>query len=316
MVHRWVASAAVCAALGVVVAGCSSEAGVPKPTRLDWTKAGLQQTSDLAASIGKALPGQCADAVPNDFAQFPVSMKQFKSDVVPTGQVLCEVNGELVEISVFASSRDRDRYLEDRSTGICTQAKRVAKKANQPLLFSGLRWVVGDGNVTVQPDSESLARKLSSVTNGKYVPRQCATGITIDWDRDATAAMGDVHRKITVGGKPCGALEMVGRETLQKTRRLTNDQLPAALGSCIVAGSTIEIITYRERNQAVDTFIADRARQACAGDSALGRIDGALFTLLVPGTVAEDLVQAVAGTLAQTTCDDPTANTTSSTSVP
>ena len=315
MVHRWVASAAVFAVLGVVVAGCSSDAAVPQTTRRNWTKAGLQQTRDLAASIGKALPGQCADATPNDFSQFPVSMKQFKSDVVPTGQVLCDVNGELVEISVFANSRERDRYLEDRSTGICTQAKRVAKKANQPLLFAGLRWVVGDGNVTVQPDSESLARKLSTVTNGTYVPRQCATGITIDWDRDATAAMGDIHRKIIVGGKPCGPLEMVGRETLQKTRRLTNDQLPVALGSCVVAGSPIEIITYSQRNQAVDTFIADRARQACSGDSALGRIDGALFTMLVPGTVAEDLVQSVAGTLAQTTCD-PTANTTSSTSAP
>ena len=304
MVRNWFVTA-LTVAMVAVGAGCSSNSGssaLPKLTRKDWTRAGLAEVNAAAAAITRAEPGQCANGAPNDFAQFPISMKALHSRVVPTGQLLCDVDGETVEITAFASVRDRDRYLDDRSTGICARAKAQAVEHKQPNIFAGLRWAVGAGNLTLQPDSQGLAQRLSAITAGRYVARPCSDALTMDWDPKAVTALNALGRKIAASGRGCDRVELVGRETLQKTSRLTAAQLPAAMGTCTFGASTVELITYVRSTPQVKQFVDDRAKAACTGDPALGRIEGDKFAVLAGGTIAEQVQGVVGGTLAPTAC--------------
>jgi hypothetical protein len=309
MVRRWSVVAGL-VMLAVVTAGCdgggSGSTTLPTLPRKDWTRTGLAAANAIAARIDKALPGQCANPAPNDFSQFPISMKQFNSSVVPTGQVLCDVNGETVEISVFSAAADRDRFVSDRSNGVCRRAKEQAAQHKQPLSFPGLRWTVGAGNIVLQPDSQSLAARLAEITGGRYVPRPCAPKFTMDWDAGAVRAAEAVGARITAAGKGCDVVTLIGREMLMQTRLLTNAQLPAAVGQCQFAGSPIEIITYTRTTPDVTKFIAGRVTASCSADPALGRIDGAGFTVLAGGTIAEQVPAATGGTLATTTCTGST----------
>jgi hypothetical protein len=305
MVRKWVVSVAV-AVVALGLTGCSSDGGSstapPKLTRKDWTPAGVATAKATAAAIAQAIPGQCADAGVSDFSQLAFGMERVNSKIVPTAQMTCNVNDEVVEISVFVNAGDRDRFVDDRSEGLCRLATAQAKKYKSRLTFPGLRWDVGAGNLTVQPDSQSLARRLSVITKGGYDGRGCAGGITVDWDSDAITALDALGARIAAAGHGCASVDLVPRESLDQSRNLTNAQLPAAFGNCAFDGTSIELITAARATPQVKAFVDQRVRSACVGDPAVGRIDGDGFTALAPGTIAEQVHAVVGGTLAPTSC--------------
>jgi len=288
--------------LALVGAGCSSDSGssatsFPTTARKNWTTAGLAQAHATADALARAIPGQCTDAADNDFTRFPLSMKQFNSPVVPTGQLLCTINDETVEISAFANAKDRDRYVDDRSTGICARAAEMAKKDKKPFLISGLRWVSGAGNITVQPDSEGLARQIAGITKGRYVPRSCTKLVTMDWNGEAVKTVNAVAAKIATAGEGCDSVTVLGRDTLVKTRTITAAQLPAAVAQCTVNGGTVQLIAWTQPTKAVRALVKSRSAASCSADPALGRIDGAGWVILAGGTRAERVAQLSGGKL-------------------
>jgi hypothetical protein len=307
MVRKWVVTAAV-AAVALGLAGCSSDGGsasdfkLPKFARKDWTAAGLTTAKATTDAVVAAMPGQCADAAVSPFGDIAAAMEAVHSKVLPTAQMTCDVNDEVVEVTVFANRRDRDQFVADRSQGLCGLAKAQAVKYKSRLTFPGLRWAVGAGNVTLQPDSEMIARRLSAITGGEYEPRGCAKGITTDWDSRAITALDALGKRIADSGHGCPQVNLIPRESLDVTRKLTNAQLPAALGGCPFDGAQIELITYDHTSPQVEKFVAGRVRSACVGDPAIGHIDGDGFTVLAPGTIAEQVHAVVGGTLAPTSC--------------
>ena len=307
MVRKWVL-AAVAMVLMLGVAGCSSGGGssagnepLPKLTRKNWTPGGLATAKATTDAIAAGVPGQCADAAVSDISRFPFGMQQVHSKIVPTAQMTCTVNDEVVEISVFETTQDRDRFVDDRSTGLCRLAKAQAVKYKKALQFPGLRWDVGAGNITVQPDTQAVARQLVRITGGRYDGRQCG-GFASDWDSKAITAIDTLGQRIATAGHGCPFVDLTARETLPALGKYTARQLPAALGSCAFDGTSIEMITYDRTTPQVKSLIADRVRQACVGDPALGRIDGDGFTVLAGGTIAEQVHGVVGGTLADTSC--------------
>ena len=297
MVKSWASTATACA---LAVAGCSSthDNGLPKLDRKDWTPAGITAAAAAAAKIERAVPGECKDPAPNDFSQFPISLKRFNSKVVPLGQSLCNVHDETVEISVFATAKERDRYIDDRSKGICKAATEIAQDAKKPLVFAGLRWVAGDGNLAVQPDSETLAMKIRDAVGGRYIASPCAKGVTSDWDPPSVRAAFGLGAEIP----QCTNLELTPRESLMRTRLLTNAQLPAALASCALQGTRVTIVTFSQRTKYVDNFTHDQITKACGADPAVGRIDCDGYVIIVDGTKAESVATALSGKLAETAC--------------
>jgi hypothetical protein len=97
-------------------------------------------------------------------------------------------------------------------------------------------------------------------------------------------------------------VDLTGREEFARTSRLTDAQLPAALGNCQFDGAQIGMITYARSTPQVKQFIAEQLRTACVGDPAAGRIDGDRFVVIAPGTIAEQVHAVVGGTLAPTSC--------------
>ena len=87
-----------------------------------------------------------------------------------------------------------------------------------------------------------------------------------------------------------------------KARALSNAQLPIAFGHCTFAGSPIDIITFSASTADVTAFISKRVAQVCVNDPALGRIEGAGYVIVAPGTTAEQVAQASGGTLAGSSC--------------
>lgn len=294
----------VAAAIAILAAGCSSSGNdtTPDIRQKGWTPAGLQETKAVAAKIAAAYPGNCSSATPNDFSMFPISMNRFKSKVVPTGQLLCDFGEEQLEISAFASKQDRDDYVDDRATGICEAATRKAKEIKKPLVFPGTRWVVGEGNISIQPDSESVSRKVSKVTKGVYTARQCAQGISIDWDTKAVALADAIGIKLKAADKGCDSIEYFEREAFMRTRQLTNAQLPIAVASCTFDGKAIDIVTYATKTDEVEKFVANRTKSVCGSDPTLARIDGANFAILATGVIAEPIADLTNGTYPDSSC--------------
>src|SRR4051812_9696971 len=137
MVRNWIAVVVMAV---VVVSGCSSDGGsdaapLPKLTRKDWTPAGLATARATVDTITQALPGQCADLGVGDISALPANMQIVHSTIEPTAQMTCTVNDEVVEISVFESAHDRDRFVDDRSSGLCRLAKAQAKKHKSRFIF-------------------------------------------------------------------------------------------------------------------------------------------------------------------------------------
>jgi hypothetical protein len=308
MVRRWVAISAI--AVVVVLAGCSSDGGssassdfhLPKLAGKDWTPAGLATAKATTDAIARALPGQCAEANVADFSQIGFGMEQVRSRIIPTAQTTCDVNDESVEITVFADQHDRDRFVDDRSTGLCRIAAAQQKKYKARATFPGIRWVVGAGNITLQPDSESVARRLAAITGGSFVPRPCDNGVHADWNATAIKALDALGKKVAAAGHGCDFVDLVGRETLPSTQTLGDRQLPVAIGNCSFDTATIQLITWVRSTPQVRKFVADRVKVGCSVDPALGRIDGDTYAVLAPGTIAEQVQPVVGGKLAARSC--------------
>jgi hypothetical protein len=305
MVRKWVVPALV-AVVALGLTGCDSGGGSTaapvKLTRKNWTPGGLATAQATVAALTQALPGQCVDAGVSDFAQLPNAMQVVHSTVEPTAQMTCNVNDEVVEITVFANARDRDRFVNDRSTGLCTLARAQAKKYKSRFVFPGLRWDVGAGNMTLQPDSQGLARRLSLITGGAYDGRACAGSITADWNSHAIATLDALGKRIATAGHGCGFVDLTAREEFGKSVRLSDAQLPAAIGTCQFDADSIAIVTYARATPHVKKFIAEQLRAACLSDPATGRIDGDKFVVIAPGTIAEQVHAVVGGRLAPTSC--------------
>jgi hypothetical protein len=306
MARKWVVAAIV--AVAVAITGCSSGGGggdsftLPKLAGRNWTPAGLATAHATVDAVVKAFPGQCADDAVADFSQIGYGMQQVRSRVVPTAQMTCTVNDEVVEISVFANRKDRDRFMDDRTTGLCRLAAGQAKKYKSRPNFPGLRFDVGAGNVTLQPDSESLARRLAEATGGSYSPRPCDNGVHADWNGQAIHALDALGAKVAAAGHGCDFVDLVGRETLPSTQSLGDAQLPVAIGNCSFDAASIQLITWVRSTPQVKQFVADRVKAACTSDPAVGRIDGDRSMVLAPGTIAEQVHAVVGGELAATSC--------------
>jgi len=305
MVRKWVVTAVV-AVLALGLTGCDSGGGSTaapvKLTRKDWTPSGLATAKATTAAIAQALPGQCADASVSDFSQLPNAMEVVHSTVEPTAQMTCTVNDEVVEFTVFESTRDRDRFVDDRSTGLCKLARAQAKKYKSRVTLPALRWDVGKGNVTLQPDSQGLARQLSLITGGAYDGRACAGSITADWNSRAITTLDALGRRIATAGHGCPSVALGSREEFGKSARLTDAQLPAAFGTCDFDGAQVAIVTFARSTPQVKKFVNEQVSKACVGDPATGRIEGDKFAVVAPGTIAEQVHAAVGGTLAPTSC--------------
>ena len=309
MVRRWVAVAAV--AVVVVLAGCSSDGGssassdfkLPDLTGKDWTPAGLATAKATTDAIAQALPGQCADAAVTNFADLAFGMEQVRTKIIPTGQMTCDVNDEVVEITVFAEpSAIATASWTTAPPGLCRIAAAQQKKYKARATFPGIRWVVGAGNVTLQPDSESLARRLGVITGGTYVPTPCDNGVHADWDADAITALDALGARI-------GA---AARVRVRRPRRPRDPaEHPGVHGRaaarwrwrhCAFDGTQVELISHLRTTPQVTSFLTDRVKTACAADPAVGRIDGDGFTVLAPGTIAEQVHAVTGGTLAPSSC--------------
>jgi len=170
------------------------------------------------------------------------------------------------------------------------------------LQFPALRWDVGKGNITVQPDSQGLARRLSIITGGTYDGRACAGSIVTDWNSAAITALDALGQRIATAGHGCGFVDLIGREEFGRSRNLTDAQLPAAIGNCTFDGSQIGLITYARATPQVTKFVDEQVASACVADPAIGRIEGHKFAVIAPGTIAEQVHAVVGGTLAPTSC--------------
>ena len=178
--------------------------------------------------------------------------------------------------------------------------RREQKKYKARASYPGIRFVVGAGNVTLQPDSESLGRRLALITGGTYVPRPCDNGVHADWDADAIAALDALGARTR---RPRVRVRRPRRpRTLPSTQEFTDAQLPLAVGHCGFDGAQVELISHLRTTPQVTSFIADRVKTACAADPAVGRIDGDGFTVLAPGTIAEQVHAVTGGTLAPSSC--------------
>ncbi len=279
-------TAALC--LSVVVAalaGCSDDSDQNK--RSEWTAAGSERLEAVAAALAAAFDGECGEPGLNPFEMFRLSMDRFDSDVLPLAQATCDIEEEVVEITVLQSADERSQYVDDRSNGICGQA--LEKDVPLP----GLRWITLD-EVSIQPDSEGLARRIAAAVGGVYDPRPCTDTELIDWTTAAISRLEDL-----AGDIPCVDLSVVDRAVVNGAIDSDRAVLDLAIGQCRYRAGTIEIIAISTSTDDTPGFVAARRSQACS----LTAISGPDFVILARESEAA-AVSAAVGYPAEPACTE------------
>ncbi|MFM7270443.1 MAG: hypothetical protein ACKO2C_02260 [Actinomycetes bacterium] len=188
-----------------------------------WSAANRQRVEEVAGEIRDARTAACAQVNFVDPLKLAPAVQRYGWRAVPGALGDCSFDeDETIEIGVFGSDSERDRFVEERTRSICRRA--AAVQASAP----PFAWVRAPG-VTVQADTRSAARQVARAIDGQVDVRRCNLKDTLGWSR------GGVERVRKVGAEfvnevPCAALGLMDRDRFAPGESAA----PAAVASCLL----------------------------------------------------------------------------------
>lgn len=310
------------AVVTLAASACSSSGGsgaVTVPDAVDrvpkeWSAGAVTDIQDLAERLAAVRAGECGDfkLMPTaDFANTIVSMQI--ATVIPRAVGACTIGGENVEIVLFKSTADRDRFVDERRERICTIA------ARQKLGLPGLRFVKGDG-FTLQPDSQTVALDMIEVVGGKYDLASCPGQQAGDWDRASVQQVRALAAKLDAAGHACD-LVIEDKDLSRRTPHYIEVGLPGVLASCDVdlgdgTAPTLGLVGFESGGLAAGTFLPRELAELCKGGADVRVVRGDGWAGLVAGeAAATEIAETLGGTVDALDCAEATriVNATSTT---
>ena len=296
--------------LAVGLAACggasSGDSKAIEPMPKAWSAAGKAKIDQLIAKTVRATGKECA---PINFLSpqaLETTRQRYDWRIAPTAIADCERDPETIEWATFSSTSDRDRFVDERTTGLCARA--AATGADLPPFAwvkstKGMAW-------SVQADDPATAKSFAKALGGETDVRRCDRNDTLGWRRSGIANVRGVAAKLVGAGVPCSGLALIPRK--QVVGDAPTAKTPAAVAECSVttpsgatgatggtATSIILIAAFDKQSQTVDAFLKDTIDGTGFCQTPTSAVTGSNFAVILPTPYAETAAQATGGTVAR-----------------
>lgn len=301
---RRAAVAAMAITLAGLLAACGGDdsAGRPElqPLPERWAAADRAEVRRIARSIRSAGSERCSDVgfvSPADLARGR-ALNDWR--IAPRAIGTCDIAGEAVEVGVFASADDRDRFMDERTTVLCRKAAAVGVEV------APFSWAYG-GTWSLQADEPRTARASAARLDGETRIRRCDSEATLGWTR---AGVRVVRRLVAdfsdtpAEQVPCSGFALVDRDRV--LAGADRGEVPAALGTCTIIGpegatgsgtQTAYVAAFDRRSMRPAAFVGSLLDGPGACRYALTAVAGDGWVVVAPSAVTGAVVDATGGTV-------------------
>jgi hypothetical protein len=283
-VGRHLAFVLAAALVGSMCVACGG-----KKVSANWDAGSVTVTHQAVALLAKSFPGQC-----KDFGLYPrVSYVQNQNKIhgpVPGAVGSCTVIGENVEISGFASTKERDDFVHQRAQLLCARAAKAKSD------FPGVRWVES-GTWSMQPDTEGGARTIATRTHSKFVTTSCPGRGQINWSNTDVAHVNQLASTLTKAGLGCADFKLDDRDLLSHNAHYATAGLPGAYGECTVGPDAgVHIGSFDDTKTTLGQFANNEQQYACSSSKTSKLVIGSDWIVVLPkGQRVADVARALHG---------------------
>lgn len=274
--------------------------GACAPSQPDaWDAKAVKQAESLARKLAASGLG-CERFGPYVFDTY-VATSARVGFVIPAAVGNCEALGDDLEISIFQSARQRDRWVSTRQKWFCKRSE------ERNIGFPGFVYVAGP-DFTIQPDTEAVARRIAPVVGGRVAYAACRKDAGL-WDDAAVARSEELGAALKGAGLGCDDFYVADRNDVLVSPERDHAPMPAAVATCTAGGKIVEIDMFAsEASEA--RFVRGRAAYRCdvAGPAArattrIPYVDGDAFVVFFGDeAILGRVAAAVGGTLRTTGC--------------
>jgi hypothetical protein len=261
----------------------------------DWSPADVARARNLALRLQRVTPGDCADVQLLPRAAYLVVARRL--DLEPAAAAAnCEMYGEVVELTVYASNAARDAYVKARTLALCKSADRA--KANLP----ALHWVVGT-RFSVQFQREGPARNVADALDAQYRLEKCPGEGDVTWSEAGEARIAQLVEQLQARPEiKCSPNVLQDFPEFENDQRY-KDRLPAAFSQCAGRGNTVIYIAAFDPGGDVTprAFIDGETKILCGHD--IAAVEGDDFAVIATNVrIAALAAVATGGTALPPAC--------------
>jgi hypothetical protein len=279
--------------LAVVLVACAGNG------RNAWDAAAVKEAESIAKRLATSGMG-CDRFGPYPFDTYAATSSR-TGFVVPEAVGNCEALGDDLEISVFTSARQRDRFVERRRSYFCKRS------AERDIGFPGFVYVAGE-TFTIQPDTEAVARRIAPVVGGRVAYAACRADAGL-WDDAAVARSEGLGAALKGAGLGCEDFYVADRNDVLVSPEREHARMPAAVATCTAGGKIVELDLF-STEAAESAFVRGRVAYQCGRARPEDRVgaripyvDGDRFVVFFGDEdVLTRVAAAVGGTLRTTGC--------------
>ena len=269
----------------------------------EWDMQALAVAEGLAASV------QDADLGGDDFAALDPSFyakgAQRGGFAMPQAVGNCTlipleagVEGEDVEVSVFADETARDEWSEARLGYLCEQGSKSAIELPGYPMVLGDRWAA-------QPDSEPVGRRLAPLLGGDFQYQRCLD--RGGWDDASADRIEGVAADVAEAGAGCDDFFVQDKDFVAGQFADLGLPIPGAVGDCTIDGETFEMLASLTAEDLEATLLArkatDCATQRVSGNPLPTYVVGELWAGRASGrAIAAEVADATGGKVEVVDC--------------
>lgn len=294
--------------LAVGLAACGggggSDAKALQPMPAAWTAAGKARVDALIARSNAKSGETCAPTKFLSPAALDSSRARYDWRIAPTAAADCDRAGETLEYVTYNSASDRDRFIDERTTGLCTAS--AATGAQLPP-FAWVKNATGDA-WSVQADLPATAKTLAKVLGGETDVRRCRANDTLGWTKAAIAKVRDLGAAVVGVNVPCSGFRLLTRDAV--TQGVKGIRTPAVVAACAIStpenatgaangapAQTMVFATFDAKSEPRDQFLEEALTGTAACRAPATAVVGKDFAIIGPTEYAAKIAEATGGTV-------------------
>ena len=294
--------------LAVGLAACGGASGSSEkalqPMPAEWSGAGKAKVAQLIATSTARTRTACE---PTNFLSpgaLDSSRARYNWVIAPTAAADCERDGETIEYVTFKGASDRDTFIDERTTALCTAG--AATGAQLPPFAwvksgKGMAW-------SAQADVPATAKALAKALGGTTDVRRCKANDTLGWTKQSITEVRALVAKVVGANVPCSGFRLLTRDAV--TQGVKGIRTPAVVGVCAIttpAGATsaaqgaavptMVFATFDAKSEPRDQFLDEALTGTAACRTPATAVVGEDFAIIGPTEYAARVAEVTGGTV-------------------
>ncbi len=293
------AGAALLLVAGPVLASCGtseSKVTVAQTLPTAWSRSAKKDVNELAATIRGSDVKACKPVVFLAPGALAAPYERYGWNIAPLAVANCDAFSNTFEIATFASEKDRDAFVTERSESICRRAAAV----DAPI--PPFQWAIGTtsgSNWSVQGDTRSGVDRVAKRLGGESSTFKCPKNERLGWGKAGVASVRAIAAAIIQGEVKCDGFALMERDSFLSGR--AGAKTPTALGACLSTDDkALFVAGFDKGSMTKDDFVGEILgdKTVCAAPSQA--IIGPDWVAIVPAPLAPVVATATGGTLGAT----------------